>query len=371
MNSEERVLRTLDFEKPDRVPLYDSYWPEFVETWRREKGIALDTDVADEFAVESGDIDLYVADEDITDYYQMDVAIIIPDETPFPSQKATLEVSEKYEVFRTGWGMVRRREINAKFYEALEVALPERDMLDKLVFESPLLERRYYPSDLVERLKSKYCVFVKTGGPYLRTSNLRGTTQWLMDLVEDEGFARELAMRVTRQMTAVGLEAMRRHNLYHTGIWFFDDMGSNRASMFSPRTFERVLYPCYKWMCDQYREVGVEHILLHCDGNIASILDMLVDAGIQGFHPVEPKAGMDVVDLRARYGRRLALIGGLDNAHILTRAPLPDLRDHVLHVLESGVDGGLVIGAHSIGPDVSVARYDYVRQLIQEFGGYA
>ena len=348
MHQKERALAALDYGKPDRVPIYDAYWPEFIDAWRREKGMN--------------------EDADITDYYHNDVEIVIPVEAPFPSQEALLESGPGYEVRRTSWGMVQRVNLEAKFYQVLEVALPERNMLDQLQFESPLLDERYDPVEQVEALKRKRCVFVKTGGPYLRTTNLRDVNQWLMDMVEDPGFALELAMRVTRQMTAVGLEAMRRYNLYDTGVWFFDDMGSNRAPMFSPRTFERVLYPCYKWMCDQYRAAGVKRMLLHCDGNIESILDMLIDAGIQAIHPVEYKAGMDVVKLRNKYGKRLAFLGGLDNAHILTKAPLPELKEHVLRVLEVGKAGGLVIGAHSIGPDVSIERYDYVHQLVLEHG---
>jgi len=350
MTPQQRVLSALAFEKPDRVPLYDSFWPEFEDAWRQEKGL-------DEEA-------------DIREYYGMDVEIVIPDETPFPSQKAVLDVTAGYETSRNGWGSVHGCRIGTKFYDELKVALPDKGKLDQLTFESPLLDCRFLPVDEVEALKKRYCVFVKTGGPYLRTSNLRGTTQWLIDLAEDPAFTLELAMRVTRHMTAVGLEAIRRYDLYHTGIWFFDDMGSNISPMFSPRTFEKVFYPCYRWMCDQYRAAGVQHILLHCDGNIESILDMLIDAGIQGFHPVEPKAGMDVVALRKKYGRSLAMLGGLDNAHILTRADLDDLEAHVMHVLEAAQDGGLVIGAHSIGPDVSVERYDFVHRLIFERGRY-
>jgi len=131
---------------------------------------------------------------------------------------------------------------------------------------------------------------------------------------------------------------------------------------------ERVLYPCYQWMCVQYRRAGVAHILLHCDGNVEAILDRLLDAGIQGIHPVEPKAGMDAVRLRQKYGRRLALLGGLDNAHILPSGDKAAIQRHVLHVLEAGQEGGLVIGAHSIGPDVSVESYDYLHQLLRTAG---
>lgn len=351
LSSSQRVLRALDFQRPDRVPLHDSFWLEFVAAWRAEKGLP--------------------ADADISDYYGLDVRVVAPDETPFPSQAAVLKQDGDREVSRTGWGVVQRRRLSGKFFETVQVPLADKARADRLAFESPLLDCRYAPAEQVEVLKGRYCAFVKTGGPYLRTSNLRGTAQWLIDLVEDEPFALELAMRVTRHIAAVGLEAIRRYGLFHTGIWFYDDMGCNLGPMFSPRVFERVFLPCYQWMCAQYRATRVAHILLHCDGNIEPILDMLVGAGIQGLHPVEPKAGMDAVKLRGRYGTSLALLGGLDNARVIPRGSRRELEAHVRHVLEAGTEGGLVIGTHSIGPDVSVARYDLLHRLIRESGTYA
>jgi len=351
MNSKSRVLAALDFEPHDRVPTYESFWPEFVAQWRLDKGLGPDTDIGD--------------------YYATDLEITIPDETPFPSQAGILDIGPGFEIRRNGWGMVQRLDLDAKFYREQSVAVPSPQDAAGLEFESPRLEERFAPVADVEQIAQKRCVFVKTGGPYLRTANLRGAKQWLIDLASSPGFAADLAMKVTRHMTAVGLEAIRRYNLYDTGIWFFDDMGSNLGPMFSPRVFKRVFLPCYRWMCEQYRQAGVKHILLHCDGNIEPILDDLVSAGIMGFHPVEPKAGMDIVGLRRRYGRHLAFLGGLDNAHILTSAPLSHLKEHVMRVLSVAMDsstGGLVIGAHSIGPDVSVERYDFVHELIRENG---
>ncbi len=350
MDAKERVGKALDFERPDRMPLYDSYWPEFIENWRAVKNAPASADIADD--------------------YENDVEIVIPLEAPFPSRACLLQEDAAWRISRDAWGVTERSRAGAHFSEILQVALPDKTHLEQLEFESPLLDLRYPPRPAVEALKAKRCVFIKTGGPYLRTSNLRGGAQWLIDLVEDPAFALELAMKVTRHITAVGLEALRRYDLYDTGIWFFDDMGSNRSPMFSPRTFERIFYPCYRWMCAQYRAAGVKRILLHCDGNIENILDMLIEAGINAFHPVEPKAGMDVVRLRERYGRKLAFLGGLDNAHILPGAPLPELEAHVRRVLEVGRDGGLVIGAHSIGPDISVERYDFVHQLIRRYGQF-
>ncbi len=93
---------------------------------------------------------------------------------------------------------------------------------------------------------------------------------------------------------------------------------------------------------------------------------MLIESGVEACHPLEPKAGMDLVRLRRKYGRTLAFLGGLDNAHIMVSAPLDELEAHVRRILAIGRDGGLVIGGHSIGPDIAVERYDRVNRLILE-----
>ncbi|NPV08940.1 MAG: hypothetical protein HPY83_13385 [Anaerolineae bacterium] len=354
MNSVERVRAALDFRQPDRVPWYfNSFWPQFEEAWRQRGGGA--------------------AGQDIEDYYEIDMGRVIPDETPFPSQRAVLADEGAYQIVRDGWGAIERRHKGDAWLSppmTLEVALPDKSGADRLEFESPLLDSRFPSRAEVEALRQRKYVFVKVGGPYLRAGNFRGATQWLIDLVEDEAFARELSLRVSEHITAVGLQALRLYDLYDTAIWIYDDMGSNHGPMFSPRTFERVFLPCYSRMSAAFREAGVASVGLHCDGNVEAILDMLLDAGIDTLNPVEPKAGMDVVALRERYGDRLAFVGGLDNAHVLPRGDRNELERHFLHVLSAAREGGLVVGAHSVGPDISVETMDFLHRLVVDLGQY-
>jgi uroporphyrinogen decarboxylase len=354
MTSKERVHTALDFRQPDRVPIYThTFWPRFVEAWRRERGVPPQADIAD--------------------YYPMDVGRVVPDEAPFPGQREVLRETNRHLIVRTGWGSIQQVPKDKAWLSAprvLEVMLRENGQIDQLEFESPILDSRFPERSKIEELKDRKYVHVKTGGPYLRTSNLRGPKQWLIDLVQDREFARKLAMKVTDHITSVGLEAVRRYELYDTSVWFYDDMGSNHGPMFSPKIFRQVFLPCYRKMCAAYRQAGVSRIGLHCDGNVEPLLDMLVDAGISILNPVEPKAGMDVVQLRRRYGKRLAFSGGLDNAFILPRGDKDEIRNHVMHVLEAGQDGGLIIGTHSIGPDISVETYDYLHKLIRKIGQY-
>jgi uroporphyrinogen decarboxylase len=354
MTSKERVQAALDFRQPDRIPVYThSFWPQFIDAWRREKGMPPEADIAD--------------------YYPMDVERVVPDEAPFPGQREVLSETDKYLIVRTCWGTVQQVHRGKAWLSpprTLEVLLKDKDQIDQLEFESPLLESRFPDESKIEDLKQKKYVHLKTGGPYLRTSNLRGPKQWLIDLMQDREFARELAMKVTDHITSVGLEALRRYDLQDTSVWFYDDMGTNRGPFFPPKAFRQIFLPCYRKMCAAYRRAGVSKIGLHCDGNIEPLLDMLVDAGINILNPVEPKAGMDVVHLRKRYGKKLAFSGGLDNVFILPRGDEEEIKDHVAHVLEAGRDGGLIIGTHSIGPDISVETYDFLRGLFRKLGKY-
>ncbi|HOQ27446.1 MAG TPA: uroporphyrinogen decarboxylase family protein [Armatimonadota bacterium] len=351
MTSTERVLAAIAYQPPDRIPLFDSFWAEFVQRWRQEKGLD--------------------ASADIEAYYGIDIAICVPDETPWPSQAAELERSETGVVTRDGWGAIHRTRSGAHFYQEAGVALADKRDPERLEFEAPEADARYagFLRSLAHARAAGRCPFAKTGGPYLRTMNLRGHEQWLVDIAEDPDYAAALAGRVTDHITAVGVEAIRRGNLQETGIWIYDDIASNLGPMVSPRTYERIFLPLMARMVAAYRAAGARYIVMHSDGNILPVLDMLVDAGIDAINPVEPKAGMDIVALRDRYAGRLAFIGGLDNAGILPSGNRELIREHVTRCIRAARDGGIVLGSHSIGPDIAVADYDYVVELIRSPSG--
>lgn len=349
--SEERVRAALRFETPDRVPRYDSFWPEFVDGWRRDKDLDREADPAD--------------------WYGTDLTVAAADETPWPSSAETRSGNGSGAIKQDGWGRTVHDRPGAQLSETLSVALPEGSG-DLPEFESPLLPGRYAGFEAqVRREHSHRAVFAKTGGPFLRTANLRGEVQWLMDLAGDESRARDLAARVTEHLTAVGVESLRRGGSRLCGIWIYDDIGANAGPMVSPRTFERVFQALLAGMVAAYKAAGARFVVFHSDGNILPLLDMIVEAGVDAIQPVEPKAGMDILSLRERYGERLALIGGLDNAYILPSGDRERIAADLRRVLAAGREGGLIVGSHSIGPDVPVAAYDYLHQLEEEWGAYS
>jgi hypothetical protein len=77
---------------------------------------------------------------------------------------------------------------------------------------------------------------------------------------------------------------------------------------------------------------------------------------------------MDVVELRRRYGKRLAFVGGLCNSLILPHGTDAQVRTHVEHVLSIADDGGMVVGSHSISNDVTLERYGLLMDILHQHG---
>jgi len=352
MTSTERVMAALAHRPPDRIPTFDSFWTEFRDQCIAELGLPADVDLDDHFGV--------------------DIAIAAADETPWPTRTEILRQDEEITVHRDGWGRVLETRRDTFFYRELETSIQGPADLEGAVFDAPTLDQRYtgFMARVEAARRAGRCVFCKTGGPFLRTTFFRGETAFLMDIARDWQFARALADRVADHIIQVGLESLRRGQLYDTGLWIYDDMAYNDAPLFSPESFERVFLPAYRRMVAAFKAAGAAKVVLHSDGNIGVILDMLLDAGIDGYNPVEPKAGMWIPELKAKYGDSLALIGGMCNSHVLPQGPVEAIRDQARAIIEAGRDGGVMIGAHSIGPDISVEHYVAYWETVRDEGGY-
>lgn len=345
------MLKALDFREPDRVPRHENYWPEFVDVWRDEKGLGADSDPAD--------------------YYGIDLVVAVADETAWPTRGAILSRSGSEYYERTGWGAVVRKVDGAQFFEEMEVALPTRIDPDRLEFDDPLIESRYEEAGaFVEKHRDRCAVFCKTGCSYLRPAYMRGIANFLMDIAEDPGWVKAFVERVTDHIIQVGVEQIKRYHLESTGIGIFDDIASNDGPIMGLKAYEDIFFPSLQKMVAAYKGAGATKVFHHCDGYIEDVLDLWVAAGIDAVHPLEARTGMDPVKVREKYDGTLAIIGGLDNADILRSGSPDEIKRHVQHVMRAGSGGGLVIAAHSIGPDISVANYDYVSELIDAYGTY-
>jgi len=352
MTSRERVLAAIGYQPVDRLPVWDNFWGDFPDKWRQFKGVGPDVDPAQ--------------------HYGVDVVICVADESFFPSQKSLISDEGDYEIRNDGWGrVVRTGKKDVYFAETLESVMNDLSEVDRLEFEPANLEKRFpvrteFDSD---HRVSESCVFTKVGGICIRSQFLMREDRLLMAMATDPGFCDVLFDKVAEHCTNMALETLRRSDTWETGLWVYDDMANRITTMFSPAMFERYLLPRYRKLTETVRKAGCKHCFLHSDGNIEPVLDMLLDAGFEGFNPLEPRSGLDLVRLRQKYGKRLLMFGGVCNTQILPSGDKRAIEAHVRPLIEVAKEGGVVLGSASTGSDVPPEAYDYYMSIVRE--GYA
>jgi hypothetical protein len=347
-DSRQIVLDALEFRRPARLPVFDGFWPEFTARWRAEKGLP---------------------NGDPHRFYGIDLAVPVASEELFPTRMGAVGQDGDAVLKNDGWGRVVRTHPGTFFSEPVEQLLQDKGDLDRIEFDPPDLDLRY-PSLLqaaAGHLAEGRALFVKIGGVFIRSSYFRGETQFLMDMALDEPFARAIAEKVGDHLLGIGLESLRRvPEAKRFGVWVFDDMCNLRGPMFSPQTFENVFLPVYRRLVAELKNAGARWVFLHCDGNLLPLLDHVVEAGFDGLNPVEHAAGMHVAELLPKYWGRLRFVGGVCNSHVLPGNDRRAIHRHVEEIMEAGAHGGLVIGSHSVGPDIPTEAYEFYRQVVRE-----
>ncbi len=97
------------------------------------------------------------------------------------------------------------------------------------------------------------------------------------------------------------------------------DYGSQRSELFSPKWFEDLFVPFYKVQNDWVHRNTTWKTWQHSCGSIANILPMLVETGVDVINPVQcSAAGMGPSWLKEKFGKRLVFWGGgVDTQHTL------------------------------------------------------
>ncbi|OGG55501.1 MAG: hypothetical protein A3F84_18820 [Candidatus Handelsmanbacteria bacterium RIFCSPLOWO2_12_FULL_64_10] len=150
-----------------------------------------------------------------------------------------------------------------------------------------------------------------------------------------------------------------------------DDIAYKGRLMFSPKFLRETFLPCLKRMMRPLKEAGIR-VIYHSDGDLMEILDDLVEAGIDGLNPIEPAAGMDIGQLKRRYGRRLILVGNVDCSQVLPLGSVEDVRRAVRAcVRAASPGGGHFIGSSSeVTPSTPVENVLAFYEACREYGRY-
>ncbi|MCE0497835.1 MAG: hypothetical protein LV481_07820 [Methylacidiphilales bacterium] len=148
-----------------------------------------------------------------------------------------------------------------------------------------------------------------------------------------------------------------------------EDLAGKTGPLVGPAQIGEFFKPYYRPLWDMLSSRGAKIFQMDTDGNINPVLDALLDCGINSLYPMEPAAGMDIVEVRKKYGNRLVMLGGIDK-HVLRRGR-EEIRRELEYKLQPMMrEGGMVFGLdHRITNGTPLENYRYYVKLGREILG--
>ena len=147
-------------------------------------------------------------------------------------------------------------------------------------------------------------------------------------------------------------------------VYMMEDLSGKNGPMISGKMFDEFVGAYYKRLFPVLREHGVKNIFVDTDGDFMLMISHFLDAGVDGFLPMDVNAGMDIVKVRERFPE-LKFIGGYNKLMIAEGNEAIDKEfDRILPIVRQG---GYIVGAdHQVPPSASLENYRYYISRLHE-----
>jgi len=338
LTSAERVMRALRRQEPDRVPHF-----EWSIDRKVRQALCPGCSSENEFAVRMG----------------LDAVLAAP---TFRKE----QVGPRR--WRSEWGFVI--EYTAEEH-GVEVEFPIQSMadLERLRPPDPELPERYTAIEQTLRDYGDHkAVIVHLNDVFSLPRYLMGMENLLIAIIADPELVRALVeLSVDINLALAKQVAARGVKIVYTG----DDYAGNTGPFMSPKHFRELFYPGLCRVFTGFKALGLT-VIKHTDGNLWPILDMIVDSGIDCLDPIDPQGGMDLAEVKAKYGHRIALKGNVDCAQTMTFGTPEDVVAETKEALRKGAPGGgfILSSSNSIHSSVKPENYLAMLQTLERYGRY-
>jgi len=365
----DRMRKALRHEEADQVPVSDFFWGSFLERWRADLGLP--------------------ADANIYEYYDLDWQVTIPNMDPHIRSFQVLEENDEEVIVKTGFDAVILKKFADPMPQWLDWETKTIEQIDAYTFEDPWDERRYFSPgdnqiagvgdgyarnspawmDSVMSIYPNFAVFgsVCEANEYM-TRIVGPETNMLMIALYPERYGAFIE-RTNAFALEICKAQIKAAGGMLDGMVIWGDIAYKKDMFFSPAYWRRYFKPGVQAMVEVCHEASLP-VIYHGCGNATRVFPDFIEIGIDGYNPLEAKAGLDVVDLRRKYGHQFGFVGNM-NVMEWADAPEEDLKGIVLRKLNAAKGGGMIFQSdHSVPSNVSGQRYDYVVKLVREYGKY-
>jgi len=357
MKSRERVLKTLNHENPDRVPIdfggtaNTSIVKEAYDGLRKYLRLS---DSKEEY------LDIMMravkVDFDVQNYFETDFRGI------FPQRSLPVEwIDEKNYIDQ--WGIKWEKRDNVFYFEQKNYPLSgDITIKDITSYEWPdpdkiQINEKLREKSLDLRNKTDKALILSLPAPFIHTTQyLRGFEDWYLDCAGNHKLITNLFDAVLEINIEIAQKILFYAAKYADIIKIADDLGMQNSLQVSPEFFRNFIKPRLKRYTDLIREYAPDTIIhMHSCGSIEVILEDLIEIGVGVINPVQVSAkNMEPENLKSKFADKLSFWGAIDTQSVLNNHNKDKLKREVEKTINIlGKNGGYILSAvHNIQPDV-------------------
>jgi len=359
MTSREVVKALLNKQLPERMGVFEHFWPETLsEVWPKQ-GYPAGVPPEERFSYDMGFATGWLQSE------------------PFPGQWEVLEENDEWRLTRDGRGAhlkYWKRKSGTPEHVDFEVTTPEtwKRYKEPLLATDPsripnVEEAKRNLEDL--RAKGRYAMFGTLFIFELMRATI-GDQNFLPALIEEKEWIHDFCQTY--------LDFFKRHYdlIFREigvpdGMFIYEDWGYNHGLFCSPELMREMVMPYETEWVHFLKSYGCQ-VVLHSCGNITQAVPMAIEAGFDCIQPLEAKAGCNLVELSGQYGHKVAFMGNID-VTALGKNTKEAVESEVLPKLQAMKEMRVPYffhSDHSIPPEVNLETYEYALSLFRENSSY-
>lgn len=383
MTSRERVVRALNHQETDRVPI-DIGGVYNLTTLHRDAymnlidylGYRNDRVVVSNINFQSVFIDEYIRQRFKADCYPIYLQGHI-------DKRVELVKEENGDMWYQDidWGVKWKCPYGGVYFEPVSPPLMGAAMADVEKFPWPDPYEPWRVAGLKEQAQT---LFENTGYALVANSALGGgifePCRWLMGyeelfikMVTEPEMVTALLERVTQFQIGQWDALLNEVGNYVQVVVMSDDLGTQQYPLINPEMYRDMIKPFHAEIASFIKSKADVKILYHCDGAVRDFLPDLIEIGIDAWNPVQVTCNglEDTAALKKDFGDKLSFWGAAcDSRHVLVNKSPQQIREEVKsRIYDLAPGGGLVVSSvHNIPRDVPAENIVAFYDALYEFG---
>lgn len=214
---------------------------------------------------------------------------------------------------------------------------PPLDIEDAQDYEEPDISK--VKGEMISRFANEtdLFVFAQVGGPISMLNEMFPMEDYMVNCLTYPEETHMISEKV------IAFEIKKAKLFIDRGadaILIADDMAFNSGVFLPPYVMEENVYPFYKQMVKEIKAYKDIPVFIHSDGNLNSVMDKLVECGFDGIQSLQPSAGMDIKEIKEKYGDKLCLWGNIDLDYVMCFGTEDEVRKDVRRTIEIASPGG-------------------------------